>query len=354
MYSLEDELTKETKITLSSYLDKDDFKYQESSFAFAFEKVLKNIDIENPEHRILSMNYPYFRDDRFFPAFSIDLIKKFNPSVIITLIDDVFACWARISIREEESPSRSYFRIRDMFSWRSAAILFGDLFAKSLGVSNYVVSVKHPPKMLYKLIFRSNEYLRVYASYPITSTKKEASTRKVIDDFRNTLHEHFCVFDPVTIDDRLLSNASINGSNSVITKDIRWNLPSGFSMVSDDDIWSKKSQIEIPVEQIDEVAKPLSVNEKSTIDKHILFRDYRLISDSKAVIAGRPFFNKHPSQGVSSEIQYAVQTAGTPCYLFWNYAEDGKPSESPFGGKGLHFDNLENLISNVKKKLKNN
>lgn len=349
VYSLENEIKQSTGLSFFSFLDKDDYDFQEKSFATAIKQLIKKANEENSSHRILTMNYPYFRDDRFFPAFKLEILNNFQPQILITFIDDALTCWKRILQREEEASTRSYFRIRDMFTWRSACTLLGDIIAKNFNIRNFLVAVKHPPVMLYKLIFKPNSR-KIYSSYPISSTRGKPETRKIIDDFRNKLHENFCVFDPVTIDDRLLvSFADKQESEISITADSRWPFPNDFSMVSEQGIWEKNSEIRVPIEQIKEVTKPISVNEKSIIDKHILYRDYRLIRDSEALIAGRPFFLGRPSGGVTSEIQYASQTVGIPCFMYWNQKEDGHPKDSPFAGKGQYYENIEKLMSDVAK-----
>jgi len=350
VYPFEEELKQQSHIPLNVYLDKDDFSFQEYHYSESLKNILTHIEKDNPKHSIISMNYPFFRDDRVFPAFSIDLIKKLNPSMVITLIDDALACWARIFLRRKKDSDRSYFRLRDMFTWRSTSILFGRIFAKTLGIPAYLVSVKHPPQMLYKLIFKSNEIVRTYASYPISSVRDVPNDRQVMDNFRMRMHNEFCTFDPVTIDDRRVSvDSSVDSKTMIeITKESRWPLPSNFSMVSEDDIWNSKEKLEISAEQLREVLTPLSFDEKSIVDKHIMYRDFRLISDSNVVIANRPFYKKHPSRGVSSEIQYATQTAGRECFMLWNPDEDGDQSSSPFAGKGTFETDIEKIINTVK------
>ena len=352
VYSLEEQIKNDIGSSLSVYLDKDDFEYQDFHFTDAFNKIVQKIKDEKPEHAIISMNVPHIRDDRFFPSFSIKTINNFSPEVIITLIDDALSCWARISTRERERHERSYFRIRDMFTWRSASILLGDIFAKTLNINNYLVSVKHPSIMLYKLIFEREETIRVYSAFPISSTRDFPKKKKVIDEFRVKIHENFCAFDPATIDDRLLvPNRKLEKREGsfIFKKDMRWNLSEGFPMVSDDDTWDENDSLAVPTEQIEEVTTTLSSSEKSIVDKHILHRDYRMIHASHVLIACRPFFNKIPSRGVTAEIQYATQTAGRPCFLLWKEKEDGKQEDSPFGGKGVILEDIDELISNVYK-----
>ena len=343
-FSIEDKITEILGIPFHVFLDLDDFKKQEDAFAEAFNQINTEIEQLNPKHAIISMNYPYFRDERIFPSFNFELLRKFNPNIIITFIDDAAICWYRITKKREETTDRSYFTLRDMFSWRSAATLFGDTFAKKLGIRNYIVSVKHPPKMLYRLIFKHSEIVKLYASFPISKIKDNVDGKGIIDNFRIKLHEKFCVFDPVTIDDRRV----LDKDNNIIpiSENTRWKLPDDFSMVSEKDVWQDINSFEIPQEQVNEVIRQLGANDKSIIDKQILYRDYRLILDSALLVAGRPFYKKHNSRGVAAEINYAG-FVGRDRFMWWDPSEDGDLELSPFSGKGQYETDLDIIISAI-------
>ena len=344
IYDLEDEIKKITDFT--AYLDSDNYKWQESIWEQALERILLQLEDQHPEHAFLCMNAPYFRKSRFFPALSVDLLKKFAPDLIITPIEEAHLVWQRIRTREVIFPTRSDFRLREIFSWRTAAILTSDFLAKTLStlsprrppLKNYVVAVKHPPQMLYRLIFVP-QVLVIYTSFPISHTRTDPQKRSQIDAFRTRLHERFCVFDPITIDERVCEIAlNRQGTDTIeIRKAERWPLPSRFSLCEEEET---DYPIKIDADQLREVVKE--------VDDHIRFRDYRMISQSKALVAFRPFFDKHLSRGVFSEIFYANNVANIRCFMFWP-PEDGVPGGTPFEGIGIIRNNLDSLFKDLEK-----
>lgn len=346
IYDLEDEIEKIVDFT--AYLDSDNYKWQEATWEQALERILLEIENQEPKHAFLCTNTPYFRKSRFFPAISVDLVNKFSPDLIITLIEEAHLAWQRVKTREIIFPTRSSFRLREIFSWRAASILASDFLAKALSilnphhppVRNYVVAVKHPAQMLYKLIFKP-KVLVVYASFPISHTRNDPKKRSRIDVFRTRLHEHFCVFDPLTIDERICEialNRQSTKENAVeILREERWPLPDDFPLCKEA---ATDYPIKIDSEQLREVVQE--------VDDHIRFRDFRMVSQSDAIVAFRPYFNGLLSRGVFSEIFYANNVANIRCFMFWP-PEDGKSEDTPFKGLGIVRKDLDELFEDLKK-----
>ena len=292
-----------------------------------------------PEHVFINLHATYFRRNRFFSLVDFDRLRQFNPDLILTLIDDVHDCWYRIQEREKLHPRATNLRMRDLLLWRTVEVMAGEFFKNGLGVPNYVVAVKHPSIMAKRLIFEP-ERKRIYASFPISSTRANEEDMRSVDEFRMNLHSQFTVFDPLTIDERILSNAYANGEdgsgNVYLDNALRW--PTGFSgdyeaMIPPED---KVDSFHVPAAQIAEAIKD--------IDRQIEARDFRLIEQSQAVAAFRPNFRRHFSRGVNAELQYASQTIGIPVHLTWNEDEDGVYGDSPFGAMGTSHKNLQDLI----------
>jgi adenylate kinase len=342
IYDVEEEIKRETDFT--AYLDSDNYKWQESIWEQAAQRILQQQEKQKPKNSFICMNVPYFRKSRFFPAIPVDLIKRLELDVIVTLIEEAHLIWQRITTRNVKFPTRSNFRLREIFSWRAATILTADCLAKTLSalnperppVKNYVVAVKHPRQMLYKLIFEP-ESLTVYASFPISSTRDDPGKRKQIDDFRMRLHKYFCVFDPATIDERVYQLALKKQEKGTIEiqETDRWPLPKGFSLCKED---KSDYPIRIPVDQLKEVVEE--------VDNNIRFRDYRMISQSKSLVAFRPNFGKRPSRGVTAEIFYANDVANVRCFIF-SPKEDHDKGATPFEGIGIVRDNLDDLFKDL-------
>jgi adenylate kinase len=343
IYDIEDEIKKDTDFT--AYLDSDNYRWQESTWEQAAQRVLQQLEKQKPENSFICMNAPYFRRSRFFPALPVDLVRRLAPDMIVTLIEEAHLVWQRIMTRNAAFPTRSSFRLREIFSWRAATILNADCLAKTLSafnpdrppVKNYVVAVKHPPEMLYRLIFEPKT-LTIYASFPISRTRNVADNRKQIDEFRTRLHKDFCVFDPATIDERVYQIALNNQKKDTIEirKEDRWPLPEGFSLCKED---KSDYPVKIAADQLKEVVEE--------VDNNIRFRDYRMISQSKALVAFRPHFDKHPSRGVTSEVFYANDVANIRCFIFYP-RQDQETSETPFEGIGIIREKLDDLFEDLK------
>ena len=292
------------------------------------------------EHTFVTVHATYFRRTRFFSVASLNLLHEFNPDIIITLIDDAYECWHRIQERERLQPRGTNLRLRDIFLWRTVEIMTGDLLSHGLGVQNYVVAVKHPAKMVRRLILEPG-IKRIYSSFPISSTRDHVDRRKNVDDFRKSLHERFTVFDPLTIDERVLVTAldgMKEGEDNVnIALELRW--PPWFNegLEALATPYDSNYPLSIPVDQM--------IESVTDIDRQIEARDYRLIDSVVAVAAYRPSFNKHHSRGVSSELLYAAQTVGISVHLTWDENLDGVYADSPFGDLGIKHLGVTQLIS---------
>jgi len=335
IYSLDEEF-KNLGIDIISFLDSQNPRAKADAWKRAFNNILFRIKDEQPKHAFLSMHHIFYRYSSFFSPVEWDLIKNFQPNIFITLIDDVFSIWKRINSRDEMSPSGSYFRLRELYSWRSAEILMTDFLAKCLfpskSIKNYVVAAKHPTHMLYRLLFEPKKLI-VYVAFPITSTREDPKKIDEINKFRMKLHKMFTVFDPATIDEdilRILLNKQ-TGKTLIIRKEDRWPIPNNWSLCKD---------VNYPIK--------LDANEAREVVKdtrdHIMLRDFRLIDQSDCLVGYRPNYEGKRSTGMFAEITYARDVAYKR-RLFIHFPEkDGEFRDSPFEGAGVYFDSVENLI----------
>jgi adenylate kinase len=323
-----------------SFLDLFHTHRQASEWNAAWESMIVEGEQTGSQHIFVSLHATYFRRNRFFSVADLNLLRAFSPNIIITLIDDAFECWHRIRERERLLPRGTNLRLRDIFLWRTVEIMAGDLLSHALGVSNYVVATKHPAVMVRRLILEP-AIKRIYASFPISSTRDHADRRRDVDDFRRSLHERFTMFDPLTIDERVLTAALKNNKEGDpyvgITLDQRWPPWLGGDLETLATPYDGNYPLSVPVDQIEE-----SIID---IDRQIEARDFRLIDSVQAVAAFRPNFNKHQSRGVSAELQYAAQTVGIPVHLTWDDDADGIYADSPFGNVGTKHLGTSQLIS---------
>lgn len=347
VYSLNEEI-KNLGIDIISFLDSHNPTAKEDAWKKAFNNILSSIKDKKPKHAFLSMHHLFYRYSSFFsPVDWEDLIKDFQPDIFITLIDDIFSIWRRINVQDKTSPSGSYFRLREIASWRSAEILFTDFLAKCLpsskSIKNYVVASKHPTKMLYRLLFEP-EKLIIYAAFPITSTRKDSKKIEEINKFRMKLNEKFTVFDPITIDEdvlRIVLDKQIKRKKILlIRKEDRWPIPNNWSLCED-----VNYPIKLHANEAREVVKD--------IRDHIKLRDFRLIDQADCYAGYRPHYEGNWSKGMLAEITYARDVALKRCLFVHFPDKDGGLKGSPFAGTGVDFDSVENLIKalqNLEKK----
>lgn len=347
LYSLNEEF-KSLEIDMISFLDSQNPKTQADIWKKAFNQILSKLKDEDPKNAFLSLHHIFYRYSSFFSPVEWDLIKEFQPDIFITFIDDLYSIGKRIKSRNEESPSDSYFCLRELSSWRSAEILMTDLLAKSLSsskktIKNYVVAVKHPAQMLHRLIFEP-EKLIVYTAFPITSTRKEPEKVDEINNFRMKLHEKFIVFDPVTIDEDilriLLKKQSPKKETLLIGEDDRWPIPHGWSLCKDVDY-----PIELKASAAQEVVQDLK--------DHIMLRDFRLIEQADCFAGYRPYYERQRSLGMFAEMTYARDVAYKRRSFVHFPDKDGELKDSPFASSGVPFATVEDLIADLQNKEKN-
>ncbi|MCH7559853.1 MAG: hypothetical protein IIC67_00535 [Thaumarchaeota archaeon] len=357
----------EDHIPLQAYLDLDNLKKKQEIWETAVKQTLEEFHNTQSKHYFVGLHLPHYRNDKFFPVPNIQLLNEFQPDMLITLIDDVHICYQRIKLRD---PTRSIFTMRDILLWRSVSIYVGDTLAYAISVNrqqlikNYVVAVKHPPAMFQKLIFRP-EVVRSYCSFSITRIRDDQQKKQSVNDFRNIMHNEFCIFDPLTIDDRLYQNKyeqwKVNGGTNmdeeiIIEQNERWDLGDGFSLVNDTLVNDGEQEIypiKIRAGEIYEIAEKKiseSGDDRSVIDNHIRERDFRLIDQSNTMVAFRPQISGKISDGVSYEAHYISQVNPKPWFYVWP-DEDGQIKTGPFKafiGTGTKFQNKEELIAHMK------
>jgi len=293
------------------------------------------------KHRFLNLHLTLYHNNRFFAPFPLDAVKGFRPDLMVTLIDDAYASWARVKKKSDsfEDPVRTVFRLGELLAWRSVEIMMADFMAKALGIRNYVVAVKHPPEMLFSLIFHP-EKLIAYIAYPISRFRRVndenrarlAEEKERLDSFIRKLQEKFVVFNPTTIDERVL-----RGLKGPLQSDVRWKLPHA-QMVDESDI---QFPLPLPEQEIAEI--------HPVVDSNIKFRDFRLIYDVDCLVAYRPYWDKGVHEGIKAEIDQAQNLMIDAVHHF--PPEDGGIESSPFEGQSSGiYGSEEDVIEDLEKR----
>lgn len=324
--------------TFERYLDSFNQERQTTLWQQALDRILDRLERERPEHVFLSVHCTFYRNSRFFSPLDWNRLRAFKPDVLVTLIDDVYDVWNRVNQREHRAPAGSYLRLREIAAWRSVEVMVSDLLAQQMypgkQLPNYVVARKHPPTTLHRLLFCPDS-LVVYLSFPISHVRRDPRLRAEIDRFRLRLHERYTVFDPLAIDERILRTLCENrgpDGEVLLRAEERWPvLPEGQGERQD-----RNYPIHLVAPEVEEVLLD--------IDRQTVERDYRLIRQSDCLAVYRPQLGGIASTGVHSEMMYAREVATCPVFVCWP-PEDGAISQSPFGGFGLKYDGLDDLIN---------
>ena len=163
----------ETTPDIAAYLDSPDPTLKFDTFETTFQRVAKLIgeNVGKFEHVFLLIHLSYFKNSEFYPPFIPTLYNQMFTRLheseikIITLIDDVFSVWQKISKREEKGIYyNTKLSLREILVWRSLESLRAESLKKhseyesegSKRVSHYVLAIRHPHYTFHNLIFKKN------------------------------------------------------------------------------------------------------------------------------------------------------------------------------------------------------
>lgn len=265
-----------------------------------------------------------------FPCTS-EAVKGLDPAICITLIDDVYSCRKRL--KRGGYP----YRHHQLLNWRQVECGIADLIADASSIENVYLAAKHPRMMVYRLLFEPKRP-RLYSASQITNVRDNPQARKEIEAHRRHIHQEFVVFDPLTVDDRILVN-SLPGEETEaetfqVGIDARW--PSDFSdigphyesLVPED---PNLFPLTVEVKEAEELNRPDQMSSPmSTIDAQITQRDFRYIDQADVMAAYRPRLLGHESGGVAAEKLYAAGTGATPVVEYSPSEDTADTASRPF------------------------
>ncbi|MBN2316167.1 MAG: hypothetical protein JXM79_19730 [Sedimentisphaerales bacterium] len=271
-----------------------------------------------------------------FPCLS-ESVELLSPDITFTLLDDVYACKARLE-------KNGYpFRFSQLLAWRQIECGMADHFAQVLKIENVYLAAKHPRITWYRLAFEPQKP-RVYSASQITEPRKSPELIAEIEKHRRKLHTSYVVFDPLTLDDRLLINnipREIEGDTTFqIAENERW--PCNFSDLGNDFlslVSEDTSVFPITIDHREALALKRPVegsSRRNVIDAQIRYRDFRYIDQSDVVSAYRPYLNGHESSGVAAEKTYSAGSGERAVVEFSPKADletlGSKPFSTPLPG----------------------
>ncbi len=300
--------------------------YQLAAWRRAGLEIAEQLEATDPRHSLIAAHLTYYTSGRQFSLIDIPTIRRWRPDCIITLVDDMLDIRSALQRRDADRHTNFQLRLREILAWRTAEIAMADLLARNLyqerAVPHYVVSVKHPAEMLYRLIFRRRQYPLVYASFPITAVRYDTALRAKIDDIRHELHRRFIVFDPLTLDEgtpQVFDKAQSAYADAVpeiaiCADEARWPLETAGAL----------TEGRPP-------AYPMTLDPREALEvwddleNQIRHRDLTMVEQAQCVAAYRITLGGRLSTGMYSELMYASHAAepARPVLVYADPSDDG-------------------------------
>ncbi len=269
-------------------------------------------------------------------------VKKFKPTLIVTLVDNVYQASETIKKHSaaQHDDATQNITLKDIMEWRMAELMIGQCLAEhcstpSRPVNHYLVAKRHGPEVLYQLLFESVEAmgkvrgkLKVYASFPISKARgteqRAVALCNEVAAFRKALKDadKWIVFDPWTIDERLLLPAV---SEAVASS------PVAESLVVENEWDGKKHTVSL------EEARAVV----SDIRVQIPLRDYHLVNQCDQIVAFRPAL----SGGVHTELGQA-RSQGKWRGAVWP-SDDDSPSDFEGIDLNVRMESLSRLLPRI-------
>ena len=175
---------------------------QELLSGWAFERVNSEIrSCPDDAVSIVVAHACFRRRNILYPGFPVACVKLLDPDMVITIVDDIASVRARLNQHRVWS---MWCQPTDLSCWREEEILVSLILARFQQAAYYVIPQAEPPITLYNLLYHTS-MKKIYLSYPITNImrdqEKSESYLTELDKLKDTLRQHFIVFDPLSIKD---------------------------------------------------------------------------------------------------------------------------------------------------------
>ncbi|HEY8668112.1 MAG TPA: AAA family ATPase [Tepidisphaeraceae bacterium] len=267
-----------------------------------FKEILRTA--EQHEHVLVNTHATFRWRHGLFAAFDFDQIKAFNADVYLTMLDNVEAVHQRL-LRDHDLDHT----LKDIMVWREEELLATEILAKILRGYGHFFMISRgrnipTTQTIYRLMFE-RQRRKAYLSFPMTHVMDQPRTLAEIEQFKQTINEHFITFDPADVDELVLHNAAVRA------------LQEGQTTVQ---VEGTEGPITLKTSDVAQIS--------GDIMGQIYARDFKMIDQSEMIISLIPTLpNGSPalSSGVERELQHAFET-GKEVYVIWA----GKSAPSPF------------------------
>jgi hypothetical protein len=275
-----------------------------------------------------------------FPIHIPSICDDFQPTLIISLIDDVYAMWKRTEERAAGRDDKGRPNFDQLLVARRAEQTMGDLILSHTatpGATRHVLCAtgNNLDALANLIIFNAPV---TYLSFPISAPRRLAKTGdmsfiELINEAHHLAAEemkrdtHRCFISPLAIDELPIVSKAMNEASDIVSFNCandRWNLAELWGSPDLPILPSEDKVTAFPKEEI------FSVQEAMRTD--VGWRDRRLVmqSESLAIVSPKPPAEDRITRGVAEEIETAVML-GTICY-YWQ-----KPEWDPNNYVGNRF-----------------
>ena len=343
----------------------------------AFKQSLDELSVDDAKGDLFLHAHVCFYHQKtreFFGLLDPELLKKrFNPEVIITLVDDIEHLHQRLRERGQMFNDLIYdYRgftgiaqacqnLSTLMHWRAAEFSAAEQLALQLDCPHCLLAVKHPLKSAANLIYRP-DLPRVYVSHPISEPRCQlaAGGKESFQAFVEgltrvceSLRERAVLFEPTTIDEFRFRRFKVSSEKKKLdiflpsltprwpladqAENLLWTPLDGqdlnpidqfghFSQKQLDSFEQLKSAGETSADHGDwgelEAASSLTGALVGEIEDQVAARDLKIVEQSRVLFVIRPLYCGNASGGVREEIRFHCQlvnagkVAGAKIFIF--------------------------------------
>ena len=329
-----------------------DISFQVSVWHQAWELLKERLGSENGVETptILSMHAAYVRGDEGVRSV-MDLARicsDFKPTLIVTLIDDVYSMWWRTEDRAEGESHRGRPTLEQLIIARRSEVTLGDLISCQSILTetprHIILSVHHPVDVFLELIYFDAEIC--YLSFPISAPRDllkdnndpsfcEAINQfhqKVLREFRSRIRPKPVFISPLAIDELPLSDAindAVKTTNDAEAEEAEVTFDPAVKRWQVSQLWGED---EPTVSDIPPPCLPIPLRQAKDVTGLIRtdvgWRDYKLVRQARSlgVFCPKAPNREKLSRGVEAEILAAIQSGGDKGIYIWQ-----NPDWDPLG-----------------------
>ena len=268
-----------------------------------FERIHLDM-IQNPKRHAIVVSHACFKwNHDLFTGLRNQELKGFAPHTWLFLNTDIDQVYHRMRTKHPDL----HFSFHHLLNWRQEEIVLGETMAEGLGLSHryFLINYGEPERSVMSAcrIILSEDPSGIYTAFPITFVQKHPRLMREIERYRAWMSGRALCFDPNDIEYGLIVSAREAERAGKRT----------FKHVIDGE------QVVFDTAEI--------VASGHRVESQLIARDFRLIAQSKAIVAlvptdddGKPVL----SSGVTMETLRALST-GREVFVIWTPRVEPSP-----------------------------